>query len=147
MGDSLIESTETFTVILQPPNGVATTRATATGTILNDDSTCSPRPRVVVTPAAGGGKLQVHVESTPLNTPAVNPLTQIRFGTFLNATVTLNGQPILSGQTFTVPANATTVDFSVTRATPGQATMVPFTVVDGCGEWPTFVGGGTGAGF
>ena len=30
---------------------------------------------------------------------------------------------------------------------PGQPAMVPFTVVDGCGEWKTFVGGGTAAGF
>ena len=44
-------------------------------------------------------------------------------------------------------ANTVAADFTVERVTPGQATMVPFTVVDGCGEWQTFVGGGTAAGF
>ena len=40
-------------------------------------SACTPRPRVTQTLAAGGGALNVHVESTPLNTPADNPLQQI----------------------------------------------------------------------
>ena len=135
-------------VTLTTPTGSAVIgRATATGTIINDDSTCSLRPRVFASPAAGGGALNVHVESSPTNTPAVNPISQLKFGTFLIAKVTLNGQPIVSGQTFTPPANATSVDFTVTRATPGSGTNVAFTVVDSCGEWPTFVGGGTSAGF
>jgi YVTN family beta-propeller protein len=108
---------------------------------------CVPRPRLQTAPAAGGGKLQVHIEATPLNTQQPNRLRTLRFGTFQNAKVTLDGQPILSGQAFTVPENRSTVDFTVERATPGQATTVPLTVVDGCGEWPTFVGGGTSAGF
>jgi len=33
-----------------------------------------------------------------------------------------------------------------TEPTPGQATTVPVTIVDACGEWPTFVGGRTSAG-
>ena len=36
---------------------------------------------------------------------------------------------------------------TVERIEPGEATTVPFVVVDDCGEWPTFVGGGTSAGF
>jgi hypothetical protein len=147
IGDNLVEPTETFTVTLHPPDGVAAARATATGVILNDDTACSPVPRVIASPVAGGGKLQVHVESTPLNTLAANPITQIRFGQFRNAQVTLNGQSIQSGQTVTLPANTSTFDFTVARVTPGQATTVPFTVVDGCGDFPTFVGGGTAAGF
>jgi hypothetical protein len=106
-----------------------------------------PRPRVQTAPSPGSGKLQVHVEATPLNTQRPNPLQALRFGTFQNARVTLNGQPVTSGQTFSVPANTTALDFTVERATPGQPTTVPFTVVDGCGEWQTFVGGGTNAGF
>jgi len=34
------------------------------------------------------------------------------------------------------------VTFSVQQITPGQPTMAPFTVVDHCGSWPGFVGGG-----
>jgi hypothetical protein len=47
----------------------------------------------------------------------------------------------------TLPGNVTVADFTVERVTPGQPTTVPLTVVDGCGEWKTFVGGGSGAGF
>jgi hypothetical protein len=84
--------------------------------------------------ATGGGALNVHVESTPLSTPANNPLRQIKLGTLQNATVAL-------------PANTVGVDLVVRRVTAGQAAMVPFTVVEGCGEWTTFVGGGAAAGF
>jgi hypothetical protein len=51
-----------------------------------------------------------------------------------------------SGQ-FQVPLadRPTSVTFFVRRATPGQATTVPFVVVDDCGPWSTFVGGGPGA--
>jgi hypothetical protein len=86
-----------------------------------------------------------------LSSPQVAPIVgRSKFGTFQNATVTVigqGGQTIASGQTYTAPANLTAVDFTVERVTPGQPTTVPFTVVDGCGEWKTFVGGGTAAGF
>jgi hypothetical protein len=108
---------------------------------------CVPRPKVTTSPVAGGGKLAVHVESTALNTPANNPLQQLTFTRLQNATVTLDGQPIANGQTYTVPADRVGIDFTVARVTPGQATTVELTVVDGCGEWKTFVGGGTAASF
>ena len=121
--------------------------APATVSIVVLPTECGPRPRVKASPAPAGDRLLVRVEATPLNTQQPNTLKQIRFGAFQNARVTLNGQAVGSGQTVTPPANASAVDFSVERVTPGQATTVPLTVVDGCGEWPTFVGGGTGAGF
>jgi hypothetical protein len=99
-----------------------------------------------VTTSVGGGKLQAHVVST---TQGMQPivLRELRFGAFQNAKVTLNGQPLSSGQTYSVPGGAGAADFTVERVTPGQPTTVPFTVVDGCGEWQTLVGGGAGAGF
>jgi hypothetical protein len=108
---------------------------------------CTPRPKVQTTPATGGGKLLVHVEATPLNTHQSNAVQRITFGTLQNARVTLDGQPMTSDQAFTVQGSSSVIDFTVERAAPGQATTVPFTVVDGCGEWKTFVGGGAGAGF
>jgi hypothetical protein len=108
---------------------------------------CVPRPRVQTTPASGGGKLQVHVEATSLNTQQPNLLRTLRFGTLQNARVTLNGEPMTSGQSFTISGSSSSADFTVERETPGQATTVPFMVVDGCGEWQTLVGGGTGASF
>jgi VCBS repeat-containing protein len=118
-----------------------------TVTITGAASACLPRPRVQVAPAAGGGRLDVVVAATPLSGQAPTALSSLRFGTFRNARVSLNGQPIASGQAVALSPNTTRVTFSVTRATPGQATTVPLVVVDGCGEWPTFVGGGIRAGF
>ena len=125
--------------------GATSSPATVTLTVVA--TPCAPRPRVVPSLAPGGGKLAVHVASTPLNGQQNNPLLQLQFETLENARVTLNGQPIASGQTYTAPPNTFAVDFTVERVTPGHPTTVPFTVVDGCGSWKTFVGGGTGAGF
>src|SRR5262249_16005287 len=45
--------------------------------------------------------------------------------------------------TFTPPAPAAQMAFDVTRqGGAGVQVTVPFTVVDGCGPWQTFVGGG-----
>jgi VCBS repeat-containing protein len=123
------------------PSNVATVTITVTST------QCGPRPKVQSAPVAGGGKLQVHVGTTATPTQQNNPLTKVTFGTMQNARVTLNGQVIESGKPIILPANTFAFDFTVERIKTGEATTVPFTVVDGCGEWPTFVGGGTGAGF
>jgi VCBS repeat-containing protein len=120
---------------------------TSTVTITVMPTACAPRPHVQTTSTAAGGKLVVHVEPRPQNTAPGNPLSQIRFGTLQNARVTLNGQTMSTGQIVTIPSGTTALDFTVERLTPGQATTVPFTVVDGCGEWPSFVGGGANAGF
>jgi hypothetical protein len=48
---------------------------------------------------------------------------------------------------FTVPLSdgPAQITFFVNRVTPGQATTVSLVVNNGCGDWPTFVGGGPGA--
>jgi hypothetical protein len=51
---------------------------------------------------------------------------------------TLTWRPVL-------PLGETGVNLTVTRVAPGQATTIPLTVVDECGAWPTFVGGGPSA--
>jgi hypothetical protein len=149
VGDLAREPDETFTVTLANPTGATLGNAQAIGTIRNDDAAlaCTPRPRVATSVAPGGGVLQVNVESTPLGTATNNTLRQVTFGTFQNATVILNGQPVTSGQTVTVPQHTVGVSFTVQRIASDQPTTVPFTVVDGCGEWKTFVGGGANAGF
>jgi len=48
-------------------------------------------------------------------------------------------------QTVNLPLETLTATFTVRRQTPGQPTHVNLTVVDGCGTWPTFVGGGATA--
>ena len=87
------------------------------------------------------------VSTTALNTHDQNTLSQLRFGQLRNARVTFDGQVMASGKTTVMATDTSTAVFTVERVVPGEAVTVPFTVVDGCGEWPTFVGGGTASGF
>jgi hypothetical protein len=69
----------------------------------------------------------------------------IRFGPTSNAIVSVNGQAGQVGSFTYTPTSATSqTSFTVRRAGGGAAT-VPIVVVDDCGEWPTFVGGGNSA--
>lgn len=107
---------------------------------------CAPRPRMQLQTATGGGQLLTTITPTTLNGGTPNVISELRFGTFANARVTLDGQSISSGQTVTLPPCTSQVSLAVERATPGHAATVPFIVVDNCGAWPTFVGGGSAAG-
>jgi hypothetical protein len=50
-----------------------------------------------------------------------------------------------AGQTIAFPPVTQEVLLTVQRPQPGQATTAQLLVVDGCGDWPTFVGGGPDA--
>lgn len=126
-------------------NGVRSTMGTVRIQVTNPG--CGPRKPVKVTTAASGGLLHATVTAQDGSGGVDNHLVELRFGAFRNGTVTINGQQVASGSTFTPPANTTQITLVVARVTPGQATTIPLTVVDGCGNWPTFVGGGPGAGF
>jgi VCBS repeat-containing protein len=142
--------TDTFTY--RASDGTATSApATVTITVAAPPevapSRCAPRATVNVTTAVVGGKLQATVEALPLDARTNNRLKELRFGALQNGKVTIGGQHITSGATYAVPGVTTQVVFTVERAVPGQPTTVPIIAVDECGEWPTFVGGGAGAGF
>jgi hypothetical protein len=124
-----------------------TASGSATVTLTGAASACLPRPSIRPQPGPDGARLVVRVEATPLNGPVNNQIRELRFGQLRNARVTVNGQGVASGQTVSPATSAPVLDFTVERVTPGQPTTVPFTVVDACGEWQTFVGGGTQAGF
>jgi hypothetical protein len=93
---------------------------------------CAPRPpvRLAVEPV-GDGVLEVTV------TAGEGALTGLEVGDGTNWAI----EPPAPIQ---IPAGATEFTFRVRRTAPG-AVSVPFTVTDGCGEWPTFVGGGASA--
>jgi len=101
--------------------------------------TCVPRPPVKLTSASSGGMLQVTLQA------GGGVIREIRFGPTQNATVDVGN---LSGQTgsFTYrPASPSAqIPFFVRKLTTGPST-VPIVVVDDCGEWKSFVGGGTAA--
>jgi hypothetical protein len=109
---------------------------------------CTPRPPIRLTTIRDGrDRLQVTVSATI--TPGVpnNRISQLRFENGTNSLVDIPDHP--SGATgrfdATPPVGATSYTFTVRRFATGQSVQVPFTVVDGCGPWPTFVGGGRAA--
>jgi len=102
---------------------------------------CTPRPPVRVTTAAGGGRLAVEVAATGQN----NHVLALEIARTTNALVDVVGMAGRTG-TFVValPGTSARATFDVRRDRPGAAT-VQLTVVDRCGRWPTFVGGGPSA--
>jgi hypothetical protein len=119
--------------------------STSTAVVLTPTSTvgaCVPRPPVAVTAApTGDGRLQATILSRTRPGSPTNGLESIVFGAIRNGTVLLNGVPISPGTTVPL-GGVTTITLVVARQTAGQATHVPFTVRDHCGDWPSFVGGG-----
>lgn len=91
------------------------------------------------------GRLQVTVTARDAACNPNNALVSLHFIRTDNAIVDVGP---LSGQSgdFTVPLQGQAqLTFFVNRVNAGQASTVSLLVTDGCGEWPTFVGGGPGA--
>jgi hypothetical protein len=99
----------------------------------------------VVTRALGPGQLGVTLQAGQA------PLTRLDIGApsraLDNAVVDVIGGPsgITAGTSYTPPTGASVVELRVRRLDPTQPVMVPLAIVDGCGSWGTFVGGGSGA--
>src|SRR5262249_57071501 len=73
-----------------------------------------------------------------------NALQALRFAPGTNTLLDLPGGPsgVTGSLAVPLPAGTTQTTFVVRQATAGQAATLPLMVVDGCGDWPTFVGGG-----
>lgn len=108
---------------------------------------CAPRPDVrVVSTVAGPGLLSATLTAqTSAATPS-NSLSSVRITAITNADVRLNGTPVSLGQTVSLPAGTLQATLLLDRHAPAQnpslASTVAFAVVDTCGEWKSFVGGG-----
>jgi hypothetical protein len=76
-----------------------------------------------------------------------NRVRELRFGATTNTLLDVPGGPtgVPGPFAFSPPAGVMEATFFVRRAVAGLAALVPLVVVDACGEWPTFVGGGPGA--
>jgi hypothetical protein len=129
-----------------PPNATATPTRTPTPNIpATPVASCNPRPPVNVSTQTGSGQLSVTISAS-----SGARIQQLQFGTASNAliNVPVAGITNMTGnQTVNLPPETLSVPFTVRRQTAGVATHVNLTVVDQCGSWPTFVGGGSGAGF
>ena len=126
----------------QPPTTPPTTTPTPpTATPTPPPVACSPRPPVQVATAPGGGGLQVSITATGQN----NQLLAIEIGQTNNALVDIGGQVGRTGPfAVDLPGTSASTSFAVRRQSPGPAT-VNLAVVDRCGHWTTFVGGGANA--
>jgi hypothetical protein len=73
-----------------------------------------------------------------------NQLRRLQFGAATNALIDVPGGPTGStgNVTVTLAAGTQQTTFLVRRVGSGTAGTVPLTVVDNCGDWPTFVGAG-----
>jgi hypothetical protein len=101
-----------------------------------------------VAPAATAGQLQATITARDANCSPNNRLQSLRFTRLTNATVDVPGVGNIAAPSATPIALAgqpASVVLTVRRVTAGQAATVELVATDGCGEWPTFVGGGPGA--
>jgi hypothetical protein len=117
--------------------------------------TLTPYPQanvgVSVAPSSTAGQLQATLRARDAgcggNTQN-NQLLSLRFTRLTNATVEVPGVGSITAASATpVPlaGQPASVTLTVRRLTSGQAATVELVVTDGCGEWPTFIGGGPGA--
>jgi N-acetylneuraminic acid mutarotase len=105
--------------------------------------TCDTRTRVTVqTAKQGAGAISVTLRSGTGSFSGVLRLGQSG-RPIQNATVSVQGGPSGITRNAEIPISGTQVVLTVTRRAPGPVT-VPLAVMDGCGEWRTFVGFGTG---
>jgi hypothetical protein len=104
---------------------------------------CTPRPAVEVASVPDGtGRLRVTISASGSG----NRLREIRVGGAANATLDVGGQTGIAGpRSVALPDGTEQTTLLVHRVTPNQPATVPLVVVDGCGAWPTLVGGGPNA--
>lgn len=126
------------------PTSTPTSTATPTSTPTPPPVSCTPRPSIAVrTQADGGGGLVVTLEAGAASGPTPNSIRQVRFVNAQNAIIDLPGlAPFRGSKSVSMAAGRTTFQFTIHRAVQGLAVTVPLVVTDGCGEWPTLVGGG-----
>jgi hypothetical protein len=103
--------------------------------------TLFPTPALAVTVASGAeGRLVVTVTAGVGYFPR-NRIREIHFGAATNAIIMTEGEPPRSGGfSLTPPPEARLVSFVVDRQVSDRPPMVPLTLVDEYGEWPTTVG-------
>jgi CSLREA domain-containing protein len=104
---------------------------------------CAPRPPIAVqTAPTGDGRLRATISASGAN----NTVVTLRFARTANAEVDVAGQTGRIGAfSVDLPPGTTRTDVLVRRLVGDQAATVRLVVVDRCGEWPTFFGGGPSA--
>ncbi len=139
------------------PTSTATRTASSTPTPFPTPTppgaACTPHVAVTAAPA-GDGRLRVTIAAAPGANLPVNQVQAIEFIALDNASVEIPAQPgvatavlvtsprTVSGELLPKPVSLIVY---VSRVVMQRATTVRAVVRDGCGAWPTFVGGGAAA--
>jgi hypothetical protein len=119
----------------------ADSRATATTIV---QGRCAPRPRVSVAAIrTGNDRLRVTITSNSDALTPDNRLLQLRATIPPNARVDLDGgaSDLAGVHTLSLGSHAQSLVFTLRRVGAGHVHL-PLVIVDECGEWSTFVGGG-----
>ncbi|HEY7061018.1 MAG TPA: choice-of-anchor Q domain-containing protein [Chloroflexota bacterium] len=133
-----------------PPTATPTRTPPPTATPLPPPTaTPYPRPKVAVgvSPNPSAGTLQTSITARDAGCAGGNnQLVSLQFTRLTNATVDVATAPptsVAAPSTLSLPApHPASIGLTVHRLTAGQAATVELIVTDGCGAWPTFVGGG-----
>ena len=137
------------------PTATRTPTATATATVTSTPTatrtptataTPFPQPNVGVQVAPSGGVLQATITARDAGCAGGNTqLFALQFTSLTNATVDVATAPVTVVSTPTMvplPTHPAAMGLTVHRVNTGQGATVQLTVTDGCGDWPTFIGGG-----
>jgi hypothetical protein len=135
--------TRTSTPTTAPSVATATATLTLTPTIM---LTPYPRPNVdVQVSMSPAGRLQATLAARDAGCSPNNQLQALRFQRLTNATVDVPGVGTIaapSASPIPLPGQPPAITLMLNRLSSGQAAMAELIVIDGCGEWPTFFGGG-----
>ncbi len=107
------------------------------------DQACSPRPSVRLSVDPANGLFTIFMAD------GGTPLQSVRFpsaaNAYVNNYVVDHWIPLTIPTTVTVPSGSSSqISFAVSAVSADAPTTIHLVVVDGCGDWPTFVGtGGT----
>jgi hypothetical protein len=116
------------------------------GTVADNGPVCAPRPGPLVQTsqdARGSLLATISAATDPQGFPV--RLREIRVGPMQNAAV--DGGTFVARTTpfvISLPGGSNQSNLRVTRIMAGQTSHVTLVVVDDCGDWVTFIGGGTG---
>jgi hypothetical protein len=157
-------ATATATATAQPSStrtATATSSPTRTPTVLpsvtgtatpSPTSTATPYPQanvgVQVAPGSTAGSLQATIRARDAgcaNNTQNNQLLSFRFTRLSNATVDVPGLGTISAASATplaLTGQPASITLTMRRVRSGEAATAELVVTDGCGEWPTFIGGG-----
>lgn len=137
----IVEATDASGAALNVADNTAQVGAMPVYLILGTAQNCRPGlVKITIAPSGGGLNVTINAASSTL------PIKSLQFHGLTNAIVNMAGQNAVSSDiTLALPSGSFAVTLTVRRAAAGASTTVPITIVDGCGTWETFVGGGAGA--